>query len=188
MEELTDQQVSILRHMGGMTFDAVIEETHTAELTVTENPVETGVTVSDHAVMQPLTLSIRAVVSDTPLASIGNDAFESDTGRSKKAFELLTELQKTAEPFDVQTGLKLYQNMVCISISVTQDKDTAKALFFEAALREVIIVDTTTVKYPPRAPGATTRQSAKTAERGTQQAKDEPAKKPPRKSILKSAI
>jgi hypothetical protein len=164
-------EVSILRHMGGLTFDAVFKESHTAELEVTDNPVEGGVTVSDHAYMKPLMLTITAGVSDTPLAVKEDDLFASDSGRSKRAFELICDLQRLAEPFAVQTGLKLYENIVCTRITADQDKDSSNALLFTAELREVIIVSTETVRYPPRKPGATARQASKTVERGTQQGK-----------------
>lgn len=171
-EPLNTQQVAIIRSMGGLVFDAVFEETHEAELEVTDNPVETGVVVSDHAFMKPLRVKISAGVSDTPLAAVTDDPFASDAGRSRRAFELLTELQKRAEPFDLQTGLKLYENMVCTSIRTSQDKDSSGALLFTAELREVIIVYTQVVTYPPRKPGATKRQAGPKKDKGEQQGKE----------------
>ena len=181
------QQVAIIRSMGGLVFDAVFEETHESELEVTDNPVETGVVVSDHAFMKPLKVTLSAGVTDTPLKywqssggtgkdawtlEDGSDPFSSDSGRSRRAFELLTELQAKAEPFDLQTGLKLYQNMVCTSIRTSQDKDTAGVLLFTASLREVIIVYTQVVTYPPRKPGATKRQAGPKKDKGEQQGKE----------------
>lgn len=171
-EALNQQQVAIIRSMGGLVFDAVFEETHEADLEVTDNPVETGVVVSDHAFMKPLRVKISAGVSDTPLAAVTDDPFASDAGRSRRAFELLTDLQKRAEPFDLQTGLKLYENMVCTSIRTSQDKDSSGALLFTAELREVIIVYTQVVTYPPRKPGATKRQAGPKKDKGEQQGKE----------------
>ena len=183
-EALNQQQVAIIRSMGGLVFDAVFEETHEADLEVTDNPVETGVVVSDHAFMKPLRVKISAGVSDTPLAVVTDDPFASDAGRSRRAFELLTELQKRAEPFAMQTGLKLYENMVCTSIRTSQDKDSSGALLFTAELREVIIVYTQVVTYPPRKPGATKRQAGPKKDKGEQQGKEvtNPAEK---KSLIK---
>ena len=185
------EQLAIIRSMGGLVFDAVFEETHEAELEVTDNPVETGVVVSDHAFMKPLKLTISAGVSDTPLRQIGDDKFAGMSAaeaeqvrsmlgpdaflydsRSKRAFQLLQELQARAEPFSVQTGLKLYQNMVCTSVRTTQDKDSSSALLFTAELREVIIVNTETAKYPPRKPGVTARQAGPKKQKGEQQGKE----------------
>lgn len=185
-EELNQQQVAIIRSMGGLVFDAVFEETHEAELEVTDNPVETGVVVSDHAYMKPLKLTLSAGVSDTPLVSVENDVFASDSGRSKKAYKLLTDLQKMAEPFSVLTGLKLYENMICTSVRTSQDKDSSGALMFSATLREVIIVYTQVVQYPPRKKGATKRQASANKDKGEQQGKEvtNPAEK---KSLIKKA-
>ena len=171
-EPISRQHVSVIRSMGSFVFDAVFEETHEADLEVTDNPVETGVVVSDHAFMKPLRVKISAGVSDTPLAAVTDDPFASDAGRSRRAFELLTELQKRAEPFDLQTGLKLYENMVCTSIRTSQDKDSSGALLFTAELREVIIVYTQVVTYPPRKPGATKRQAGPKKDKGEQQGKE----------------
>lgn len=171
-EPINQHHVAVIRSMGSFVFDAVFEETHEADLEVTDNPVETGVVVSDHAFMKPLRVKISAGVSDTPLAAVTDDPFASDAGRSRRAFELLTELQKRAEPFIVQTGLKLYENMVCTSIRTSQDKDSSGALLFTAELREVIIVYTQVVTYPPRKPGATKRQAGPKKDKGEQQGKE----------------
>jgi len=158
--------VIVTRDMGGLVFDAVVSEGHSTELVVTDNPVETGVVVSDHAYMQPLRLTIEGVVTDTPLRDQNADPFAPDpyaspAGRSRKAWELLEDLQRLAEPFDVQTGLKLYKSMVILSLRCDQDKDSSSAIFFTAELREVVIVSTATVGYPPRKPQKPARQAAK---------------------------
>ena len=168
-DETGVQRVAIIRAMGGLVFDAVFEETHESELEVTDNPVETGVVVSDHTYMRPMTVSISAGVTDTPLAAAANDQFASDSGRSRRAYDLLLELQKSGEPFDVQTGLRLYQNMVCKMVRTSQDKDSSGALLFTATLREVLIVYTQVVKYPPRRAGTTKRQAGAKKDNGEQQ-------------------
>lgn len=160
--------VTIIRSIGGFQFDATFQETHESVLQVTDNPVETGVVVSDHAFMDPLKVTISAGVSDVMLTDNPSDQFASDGSRSKKAYELLTQLQAAAEPFDVQTGLKLYKNMLCTSIRTSQDKDTANVLVFEACLREVITVETQIVKYPPRKNKQATAKKQKGEKQGEQ--------------------
>lgn len=150
-----------------MSFDTVIREGHVSELEVTDNPIETGAVVSDHAFMKPATLEFEGAVGDVWLYGKdqnGNpvtDLFQSSTSRAAVAFARLLGLQRIAEPFSVQTGLKLYQNMVITSLSAEQDKDTAAILFFRAHLREVIRVSTRTVVYPPRKDGKAHRQASK---------------------------
>lgn len=179
-----EQPIAIMRFMGALFFDAVFEEQHESELQVTDNPVESGVTVSDHAFMLPRRCTIVAGVTDTPLHLTQNDPYINGVSRSKEAYRLLLELQESAEPFDVQTGLKLYQNMVCTSIRTTGDKETENSLPFTAELREVQIVTTQTVTYPPRKTGATHQQASKAKAKGEQQGTEKtPAKD---KSIAKS--
>lgn len=172
LQSLSLQQIAVIRSMGGLVFDAVFEETHESDLEVTDNPVETGVVVSDHAYMKPLRVKISAGVSDVRLNPFASDPFDSVVSRSQRAFELLTELQKKAEPFDLQTGLKLYKNMVCTSIRTSQDKDSSAALLFTAELREVITVNTEIVQYNTE-PGATAMQAKPIRESGEQQIKEE---------------
>lgn len=180
----------------GVVFDAVFQEQHEAELEVCDNPVETGVTVSDHAYMKPLRVTISAGVSDSPLRTqTGGDPFGTGLApsRVRRAFDILTAVQASAEPFDVQTGLKLYRNMVCTKLSATQDKDTGNVLVFEAELREVIQATTADVTYTRLKPGPTHRQASKKVNRGEQQAQQvtEPEADSIRKqlaSILKKAL
>lgn len=183
---MSDQQVAIIRSIGGLMFDAVFEETHEIDLEVTDTPVETGVSVSDHAYMKPLRVTISAGVSDAILRKLDIDPYDSASGRSTKAYELLTTLQRTAEPFDVQTGLKLYSNMVCTSLRTSQNKDSYGSLFFTATLREVIILSTQTIVYAPRRAGATKRQAGPKKQLGEQQGKD--VKKQSLAAKLKQAL
>ncbi len=157
-------------------FDAVLRESHHSELTVTDNPVETGVVISDHAYMAPVRLEIEAVVSDVFFGTVdasgntlpptGSDAFQSAAGRAQAAFTLLQALQSAATPFKVQSGLRLYENMLIASLDADQDARTGNILKFRASLREVIFVSTQTVDYPPRKPGKTTNSGSKTASKG----------------------
>lgn len=164
-------QIAIIRAIGGLVFDAVFEEQHESGLDVTDNPVETGVVVSDHAVKRPERVTIKAGVSDTPLRQLASDPYMSGSSRSREAYRLLQELQSRREPFDVQTNLKLYQNMLCTNIRTVQEKGSSSALVFEAELRELRIVTTQSVIYPPRRSGATQQQAGKMKQKGEQQGK-----------------
>jgi hypothetical protein len=173
--------VTILRSLGGLTFDAVFREDHESALTVTDNPIETGVVVSDHAFMMPARVTINAGVSDTPLRLLGSDAYAAAVRRSQRAYDLLVQLQTTAEPFDVQTGLRLYRNMVVLTLRAGQDAASAGVLDFTATLRELIIVNTQAVTYPARS-GKTGRQAGAKKDNGEQQGKQVT---PAKQSLLK---
>lgn len=180
---MAEQAVTLIRSVGGLIFDATFEEQHESDLEVTDNPVESGVTVSDHAFAKPKRITLQAGVSDTPMRARPGDTFAGAVSRSRAAYEALVQLQAKAEPFDVQTGLKLYKNMVCTSVRAGQDKDTANSFVFTAVLREVQIVNTQAVTYPPRQRGAAAQQASKRREGGEKQGQE--AKPAQRRSIAK---
>jgi hypothetical protein len=182
-----------------LSFDTNIREMHASELTVTDNPVETGVVVSDHAYMQPDRLDMDARVSDVSIHGVnGADPFSSteiddfgdvslsSVSRSQAAWKILTDLQRSAQPFQVQTGLKLYQNMVIISLSGTQDKDTANVLDFHVTLRAIEIVSTQTVTFPPRKPKKPSRTASPKVSSGEKSA--DPVTSPQSASLLLQSL
>jgi len=145
-----------------------IAETHAVSF-------ETGVVVSDHAYMKPRRLELEGAVGDVWLygkdqnGNTVEDTFRSDASRAAAAFAYLASLQARAEPFSVQTGLRLYTNLVITSLTADQDAETAAILVFKASLREVIRVSTRTVTYPPRKPGKPKLQAAPTVAAGEAQ-------------------
>lgn len=171
---MIEQLTIIPRGFGGLVFDAVFEEDHTLELEVTDNPVETGVSITDHAYMKPYKVRITAGVTNTPL-TVKNDGYGEGDGRTVAAFKALEALMRTREPFDVQTGLKLYENMLCTSVNTTQDAGSANVLVFTAELREIIIVQTQAVTYPPCQSGKAANQAGKKKTQGEKQSKEETA-------------
>jgi hypothetical protein len=165
---LTTQPVTIIRSIGGFTFDAVFKEDHTHEAEITDEPLETGVSCSDHAYMKPYRITISGGVGDVSIHPDQNDPF-AGSSRAQNAFNLLTQLQESFQPFSVQTGLILYENMLIKMIKASQDKDTAGSLVFEAELKFANIISTETITYPPRAAGSTTHQASSQTNKGQQQ-------------------
>lgn len=52
------------RHIGKITLDVVTTEEHTSELSITDNPIESGAEIADHAVAKPKQVTIVGVVVD----------------------------------------------------------------------------------------------------------------------------
>lgn len=61
------------RHIGGIKFDATITEEHNSELSITENPIESGANIADHAVLMPKQVSITGVMVDYKDSSVVDD-------------------------------------------------------------------------------------------------------------------
>jgi hypothetical protein len=153
--------LNIGRNIDGLTFDAVISEAHVSELQVTENPIESGVSISDHCFMRPLKVTIQAAVSDIKMPSASTLYDGSPSGRVRQAFAMLQDKQSSLasnpniiDAFTVVTGLKTYYHMVVTSLTATQDAQTSSLLAFTAELSEIITVKTAAAAYTEPKPVA----------------------------------
>lgn len=162
------------RSIAGYIPDATINEDHRSEVQVTENPVEFGVSVNDHRILKPRKYTVTGRVSNYPLDQGLKDQWQegNEATRSQSAYAILEELQRTGDPFDVQSGLKLYRNMVITMLSVSQDKSNSGVLDFVATMQEVIIVSTETKQVALPEPGPTEEQASPTKELGEVHAKE----------------
>lgn len=106
-----------------VTFDAVTSQEHYLENSVPENPLEDGSMVHDHIGNLPKSLTLDAVISDTPIDPFDPTygRIDSGKGRSKEVYERLEKFWEDGEPVTVVTGLKIYQNMLIKSIRSTKD-------------------------------------------------------------------
>lgn len=111
--------------VGPVPVSCVISEKHTAELHITEIPVESGAKISDHAVRMPKKLTLD-IASDGAAAT----------------FSALETFQKSRVPFSIVTGLTVYGNMLVKRIDAERDATYANILKATVDLQEVIIVGT----------------------------------------------
>lgn len=188
----------VTRSIGEFELDAVTVEGHESSMRLTENPVESGADIADHAILEPKEITVTGVMvgyepphhfknmlgsdlafmDEYPMpmeirahtrqaeamynqiigqaqdikaqvgkvlapwypeaAGMANDSSPS-LDRVGKAYEDLLSIQKKGEPITVQTGIKQYENMLIISIGVTQQYDGSAE--FSLTLREIFIVE-----------------------------------------------
>ncbi|RKS86915.1 hypothetical protein DES39_0121 [Orbus hercynius] len=63
LDSSSRQSASLLTNQNGsFSFDAVTVEQHTSKLKVTENPIESGANIADHAVLDPKDVSISGII------------------------------------------------------------------------------------------------------------------------------
>jgi len=131
--------------------DITIVESANASIRLTNNPVEYGADVTDHAIVEPMTFTIEGAVSNASSKTIGQfpsaiqnltAAVTTDLTKSQQTWDKLLELLISKTPFTLIQGLKSYENIILKSIQEQQDKDTSNALFFTATLQELIYVGT----------------------------------------------
>lgn len=188
----------VTRSIGEFELDAVTVEGHESSMRLTENPVESGADIADHAILEPKEITVTGVMvgyeppqhfknmlgndlafmDEYPIpmeirastrqaeamynqiigqtqdikaqvskvlapwypeaAGMANDSSPS-LDRVGKAYEDLLSIQKKGEPITVQTGIKQYENMLIVSIGVTQQYDGSAE--FSLTLREIFIVE-----------------------------------------------
>lgn len=132
-------------NIGGYFFDGFVSVSHRRDLTITDNPVETGASVADHAYVNPTTLTMNVIMSDVH-ESIISGQFTDRTFRHTSAWHILKQIQENRIPVDVFTKLGYYKNMLIQSISADDTYKTFRGLNATVTLREIPIARVKTVK------------------------------------------
>lgn len=131
------------RSIGPFIANITVEEQHLDELVITDHPVERNAVISDHAFKRPMAVVVTAGYSNSSKQAGGNPNYINDVYRAFLA------LQESRELITIITGKRFYSNMLIQRIMVQTDEKTENALFMRCECREVIIVTTQTVAFPP---------------------------------------
>ena len=118
--------------ISGIEIDAVFNEDHRYTSKATIYPVESGLFITDSIYNLPTRVTLSGVVTDTPLN------FLSAGNRSVSAFNKLVNLHKSRTPVTLITGVKRYENMVMLSLSVPITVQTGQSLTFNMEFQEII--------------------------------------------------
>jgi hypothetical protein len=135
--------------IGDYVFDAYFNIQHDTNLTITESPVQTGANISDHAFMEPKTLTFEIGMSDV-MQSIIVGQFSDSQSRSVNAYNTLRTLQEQRIPCQVTTRLGVYENMLIETISAPDDNTTFYGLRATVTMKEILVVAVTTVQISAR--------------------------------------
>lgn len=125
--------------IGPVFIDCVISERPESTLEITEIPVESGVRITDHAVVAPKRVTL----------DIANH-------NAAESFRALVEFQERREPFTLVTGLSVFNSMLIKSISTERDASFSTVLRAKIELQEIVIVETA---YDPNASSGGTGKS-----------------------------
>lgn len=152
--------------LGDLVADVWVSERHRRDMEVTQNPVEFGSPVTDHAFVKAQSLSVSFGVSNTPL--VDNEVF-TDIDRVEEARLKLYDLQNNKTFLTVRTitGGE-YANMLLTGIGWSTDDSNPHAVIFDLDLEEVIIVTTEQTEYQALpAEKKTEKKTKPTSKRGT---------------------
>ena len=185
------------RSLGFIIPDCAIEESHMDQLVITEHPVETNASITDHAYKRPVEVTLRYGWSNSSqltggilgqltsglIAPIGLISGNVTANYIIQVYQQLQQLQNQRQPFQIVTGKRTYQNMLMASLGVVTDASSEEALMVTAVCREVIIVSTTVTQVSNSNMSQPDKTSA-VQDNGTQL--PTPTASPPQSSILHS--
>jgi hypothetical protein len=141
-----------------VVLDAHLSEVISYGATITEHPVETMASISDHIFKQPLKLKIEGYITDSPIKIMGifetplqkNSLdsmkrnikaalpfFESDKP-SKQAYLMLKNLYHDRSLITVVSKLEVFRNMAITNLTFTNNNETIGKLEFVAELVQVV--------------------------------------------------
>jgi hypothetical protein len=130
-------QIVVPRALGSFVADAVIEEQHQDDMTITEHPVEVGSSVADHAYRLPSQLSLTYVWS----ASSKNNLTD--------IYAQLRVLEANATLLQIVTGKRVYNNMLIRSLGINTDRMRENILELHVECQEIIFATTQIVQLSP---------------------------------------
>jgi len=131
-----------------LELDVSIRESHTFDNEVTQYPVETGGTITDHIVNKPDQLSIEGFVTNSPVRIVEQSSTSRAGDRSDRvlvALDVLRRIRSEKEIVTVVTGLQTYTDMALVKLSIPRDSGRGNALWFTADFTKIQFVKSQTV-------------------------------------------
>jgi hypothetical protein len=123
-----------------------LSESTTDEIEITQQPVQQGASIADHAFRKPTGLALQVVFGS---AGVVSSLLSGNPSRSlADTYQSLLALQNTFIPFTVSTVKRTYKNMLFSALGVTTDRKTENILSITAKFQEVIIVSVGIVLVP----------------------------------------
>ena len=140
--------------------DGYFAEEHQLTLGTTENPIESGSTLTDNAVKRRERLRLEGMVSD--LLPAPGLSFSPD--RPADAWNEIVQLFKDRTLVTVITAIRVYRNMMIVRALAPRNVRTGQALRFTLDLQEMLFSETDIARFTP----ATVDQGGPAADRTTE--------------------
>lgn len=141
--------------IGGVQLSASMSETHSYSARISRNPVEDGSVVSDHRILEPVKLSMHAIITEAPVdlleialstREISGNPNDPAIGQKREkpldTFNRLLQFHEDHILFTVITGIRVFKDMVFTSLQVQRDRKTGQIIAFSAEMEQVVIVST----------------------------------------------
>lgn len=126
-----------------LEFEATMSEDHASTATVTSHPIEGGADQADHIRDEPDTITLRGIVSDTPILILSSLTARASVpggdprSRAQDAYNFVKRLKKQRKLWTVASSLEEYQDMAITSVSVLRDKETSNIVALNVSFQQV---------------------------------------------------
>lgn len=122
-----------------LELNATISTQHESAVKLTDNPTETGTTITDHRIAQPRVVVLKGTFSNCYVGASGNggDISGHPTESPQEAWDILKRMQFAKTLVYVTSGLESYSNLVIEKLNVTRDWKTANAIEVTIRLKQV---------------------------------------------------
>lgn len=128
--------------VAGIEFSAMMDETQTFNATIPDYPVETGFSVTDSIILQPMELPLTLLISDTPLTWRGRVRSVAETEA------MLKELYFARKTFTVVTPSGSFSDMAIASMEIRRSTETGYNKEVSLSLKKVNVTATKTATIP----------------------------------------
>ena len=156
-------------NIGGIDIQATLDERLEDTLEVTDQPVQSGASITDHSFVRPAQLTMRCGWSNASSDALLSAVTSVIEGGSLSlpdyvsgVYSQLLALQQSRETFTIVTSIRQYTDMLMTSLSLIRDAKTSQALMVTATFRQVFIVSTSSTALPPQSHQANPQSTAET--------------------------
>jgi len=163
------------RRIAGVDVDVIFDYSYTANVNITENPVENGVLVNDHRIIRPrqivMNVGTSNIVTTTSLISnpskdallqaakvlIFGNQFDSKS-RIAATYQLFESAMMNGEVFDLETPFGTFKNMLIHTINSKQDSESISTFEGSLTMRELITYETLDAREATQKAGVTPKE------------------------------
>jgi len=124
-------------------FDGVLRADHLQETRITEHPIQTGSSITDHAYSLPRRVALEVYMTDV-LPAYQDGVFTLDVSKSVSCWKLLEQVKGLRTPITVTTRLEVYENFIIEDLRAEDTVRTRYGLRALVRLRELILGTTST--------------------------------------------
>lgn len=138
-----------------MQFDAWLRLGHNTSITMTQHPVETGASITDHSFVNPRRFSFDIGMTDVARGSVQGVS----TSRSVNAYNALVQMQNSRDLLTLVSKYGVFYNILISDISANDNFQSKYGSRFTITLQEVILVKNqiTKVSLHPQITNQTSR-------------------------------